>query len=483
MALLAGGCTPAAKTGDAIRFGLAAAPVTLDPRFATDATSARINRLLYARLVDFDPRLRPVPALARWERLTPLHYRFHLDPDRRPFHDGTPLTAADVKATYEFILDPEQGSPHRAALAVVRRIDAPDRDTVDFFLNHPDPLFPGKLVIGILPAARMAAGHPFNTRPLGSGPFAFGAWPEPGRLRLLRLRDRQVVEFVRSKDPTVRLLKLMRGELDLVQNDLPPELVRYAKRQEALRVSFGEGTNFSYLGFNLQDPLLKDRRVRQAIAHAIDRPAIIEHMLGGGARLASALLPPDHWAGVALPACAYDPERARALLREAGWGGRRRPHLVYKTSADPFRIRLATVILQQLSEVGFEAELKSYDWGTFYGDIKAGRFQMYSLAWVGIKTPDIFRYVFHSRSVPPGGANRGRYVSTVADRLIEQAEAAPTLVQQARHYAALQRHLFAELPYVPLWYEDHVVVARADIRGYPIARDGNYDGLIQVRRQ
>lgn len=126
-------------------------------------------------------------------------------------------------------------------------------------------------------------------------------------------------------------------------------------------------------------------------------------------------------------------------------------------------------------------KLQSYDWGTFYGDIKAGRFQLYSLAWVGIKTPDIFRYAFHSESLPPEGANRGRLADPQTDRLLEAAEKAATLDAQAASYRAVQARLLEVLPYVSLWYEDHVVATRAGIAGYQLARDGNYDGLLQVR--
>jgi len=124
--------------------------------------------------------------------------------------------------------------------------------------------------------------------------------------------------------------------------------------------------------------------------------------------------------------------------------------------------------------------LRSYDWGTFYADIKAGNFQMYSLSWVGIHTPDIFRYVFDSHSTPPQGANRGRFSNPQVDALIERAQMAPTLVQQAPLYRRLQRRLFDALPYVPLWYEDHVFIARSDVSGYRVNLDGNYDGLIMT---
>jgi len=466
-----------------LRFGLAAGPVTLDPRYTTDAAGDRVNRLLYARLVDFDDRFRPVPALARWERLSPTRYRFRLGDRGRRFHDGQRLDANDVAATYEAVLAAGSGSPHRGSLAHVAAIEVLDDDSLEFVLARPDPLFPGRLVLGILPAGAIARDHPFGREPIGSGPFALRAWPEEGRLVLERRADGVTVELLRVADPTVRALKLLRGEIDMLQGDLPPELVDWLGQRPGVAVRKRRGTTFAYLGFNLEDPVVGERRVRRAIAHAIDRDAIIEHVMRGAARPASAVLPPDHWAGApGLAPIRHDLERARALLDEAGYGPGRALRLVYKTSSDPFRVRLATILQDQLARAGVEVELKSYDWGTFYGDIKAGRFQMYSLAWVGIKMPDIFRYAFHSESLPPGGANRGRFRSERADRLIELAEAAGDLGTQARLYRALQAHLLEQIPYVPLWYEDQVFVARHDIEGYEVAADGNYDGLVTVRR-
>jgi len=465
---------------DSLRFAISSVPDSLDPRFAVDAASERINRLLYQRLVDFDQALRPVPALAEWERLAPRHYRFRLRGGAR-FHDGSPLTAADVRATLEFILDPANASPHRSALEGIERIAPVDERTLDFYLRRADPLFPGHLSLGIVPRKAIASGHPLNRHPIGSGPFVFVDWPEEGRLRLRRRSDGRIVEFVHVADPTVRVLKLLSGEVDMLQNDLPPEMVAYLEGRDEVVVQRGRGTNFTYLGFNLEDPVTGLHAVRQAIAHAVDRRAIIEYVLGGAARPAQALLPPGHWAGNAgLTGYAHDPQRARALLREAGFGPDNPARITYKTSSDPFRIRLATIIRQQLAEVGIQVDLRSYDWGTFFGDVKAGRFQMYSLSWVGIKTPDIFRYVFHSESIPPAGANRGRFRDQRTDALIEQAEQAADTAAQAAAYARLQAHLLRELPYVPLWYEDHVFVARKGIEGYTIALDGNYDGLIDV---
>lgn len=475
-------CSPAPD--NALRIGLASAPVTLDPRFATDATSSRINRLLYARLVEFDERQLPVPGIASWQMLTPTQYRFtlHSGDAGRMFVDGSRLTAHDVKATYEAILNPQNASPHRASLSMVARIEVIDDNTLDFHLTKADLLFPGYLVIGILPAEKITEQHPFNRQPVGSGPFTFVAWPEEGRLQLQRRRDQQDISFIRVSDATVRVLKLLRGEVDMLQNDLSPELITFLENKKGIDVTRVRGSNFTYLGFNLTDDIAGQLDVRRAIALAIDRKKIIQYVMGGAARPASALLPPMHWAGNPnLASLDYDPDAARALLAKHGYSPQHPLTITYKTSTNAFRVRLATVLQNQLKDVGINVDLRSYDWGTFYGDIKAGNFQMFSLSWVGIKTPDIFRYVFHSESVPPNGANRGRFVDAKVDQLIEAAGSAETLEQQSENYRRLQALLLQTLPYVPLWYEDHVFVARKGISGYTLGLDGNYDGLISVQ--
>jgi peptide/nickel transport system substrate-binding protein len=466
---------------DRLRMGLAAAPRNLDPRLATDATSERVNRLLYRRLTEFDAQSLPVPSLARWERLSPTCYRFTLGAEGRAFADGSRLTSADVKATYESVLEPALASPHRSLLSIIREIRTAGPDRVEFLLREPDALFPAYLGIGIMPAALIRSGHPFAQRPVGSGPFRLEAWTQPGSLLLRRRRDGLPVELLTVKDPNVRVMKLLRGEIHLVQNDLAPELVGYLRRRPEVRVETADGVNFSYVGVNLEDPQTGRPEVRRALAHALDREAILRHLFQDTGRLATGMFPPEHWAaGDARAAPVHDPERARALLAAAGFGPERPLRLSYKTSSDPFRIRLATVIQAQLARVGVRLKVQSYDWGTFFGDVKAGRFQLYGLTWVGIRTPDIFRYVFHSSSVPPDGANRGRYRSAAADRLIDAARATPHLEDQATLYRQLQALLLRDLPYVPLWYEDQVYAWRPELRGYRLAPDGNYDALAGV---
>lgn len=477
--LLIAACNPP-QTSD-IRFGLASGPTNLDPRYATDATSERINRLLYEQLVDFDTQARPVPALADWEELTPRHYRFRLR-GKPVFHSGQALDATDIAATYASILDPATASPHLGALSMIERIEVVDPRTVDFFLNRADVLFPGYLSIGILPAPALAEAHPFHANPVGSGPFRFVDWSDQ-RLVIERQSDTQKFVFEQVKDPTMRVLKLLRGDIDILQNNLPPELLSELETRPGLNILHGPGSNFAYIGFQLEDQATGNPLVRRAIAHAIDREAIIQYVFNDGARPASALLPPEHWAGHAgLDSVGRDLAAARRFLEQAGYSADRPLQLTYKTSSDPFRVRIATILQQQLAEVAIKVDVKSYDWGTFYGDIKAGRFQMYSLAWVGVKSPDIFRYAFHSDSLPPDGANRGRFSDSGVDSLINTAAGAKTLSAQAAIYRELQARLLELLPYVPLWYEDQYAITSHRIKGYELASDGAYDALLNTFR-
>lgn len=470
-----GGCAPAPDA--VLRFALPTAPGTLDPRYATDAQAARLCRLIYGSLVDFDAAFQPVPALAEWSTPDARHYRFTLRGKPR-FHDGSTLGAKDVVATYRAVLDPVRASPHRGALAHVRQVSIVDARTVEFALARPDPLFPGLLTIGLLRAAD-AAQATLPARPLGSGPFRLAGAPTPSRVPLARVRDGLRVDFVVVGNETTRALMLARGELDLAQGGFAPELADWLARRPGLTVRTRPGTVFSYLGLNLARGPTARHDVRRALAHAIDRDALLRHVFRGRARAAAGLLVPEHWAGhPGLAPWPHDPARSRALLARAGYAPPRRLRLSFSTSSDPFRRRIATVLQAQLRAVGVDLEIRGHDWGTFYGDIKAGRFEVFALSWVGLQMPDIFRHAFHSESLPPAGANRGRYADAETDRLIEAAERTPT---QASAWRAVQSRLRVMLPYVPLWYEDTVVVHGPRVLGYDTGIHGQYDGLATLQ--
>lgn len=462
---------------DTIRIGIPTRVLTSDPRFASDAQSARIVRLLHRAPVRFDANLQPVPDLVRWEMLAPVHYRLTLVANA-VFSNGRPVTAADVAATYRSVQDQAVASPHRLSIANISTFEVLDERRLDVRLHQPDRLFPGTLTIGVLAADQLTDG----AVTIGAGNFELVHW-SADRVQLARRSDRQMFEFAVTQDATVRVLKLIAGEIDIAQGNLPPELFNWAASRSALRAVQVPGSTFSYLGMNLEDPMLGNLLVRRALAHAIDRETIVRRVFFGTARLAGALLPPEHWAGNStLTGIAYDPEKSRQLLAQAGLSARRL-ELEMKTSTDYFRVRVATILQQQLAEVGIDLKVRSYDWGTFYGDVVAGRFQLYGLSWVGLELPTIFRHAFHSASLPPGGANRGHFESEVIDHLIEQAESATAVVQQAELYRDVQSQLDRKLPIVPLWFEDQLVLQGAQVSGYTTDLQGSYTALQQTYKE
>ncbi|MGQ0442141.1 MAG: ABC transporter substrate-binding protein [Methylophilaceae bacterium] len=452
----------------AFAFAVAQAPLTLDPRYATDAASERVNRLIYTRLVEFDAASKPTAGLATWVALNAQEYRFTLRKNRALFHHQIPLNATDVVATYQSILQLTD-SPHSAEFANISQMRVVDNDTVMFSLKQADIHFPAKLIIGILPKNLIEQGHDFSHHPVGNGALSFVSWHN--KLRLKRVRDHQIITLQEVKDPTVRVLKLLRGEADLLQGDLPPELVKYLQSKPEIKVSTSVGANFSYLGLNLQDPVLKQLKVRQAIAHAIHRQQIIDQVMVQDSRIAAAILPPEHYTGNAnLQRYDYHPVLSQQLLREAGVALPLK--LVYKTSTDAQRVRFATILQAQMRPAGIQLEIRSLDWGTFFADVKQGNFQCFGLTWVGIKTPEIYAKAFGSQNFPPNGFNRGRYADAKLDQLLAKED-----------WPAATQRIHAQLPYIPLWYEGQFAAMRQDIKHYSPKPDGNWDDLATISRR
>jgi len=459
-------------------------PHSIDPRFGTDANADRLADLLHLGLTRAAPGGDRAPALAtRWERPDARTLVFHLRDDVR-FASGAPVTAADVRATYEAVLDPATASPKRAALAALAAVEAPDPHTVVMRLSQPFPPFLDATGIGILPAVRARERGEVDD---GAGPFRvvervrgerLVLAPNPGSPANARL-ERIVVRIV--PDQTVRLLELWRGDVDLVQDALEPELLAWLETNPTLRVRTLPGTSFAYLAFNLKDPRLAQRRVRRAISLALDRATLVRFVLGDAARPATGLLAPEHWAYLRLPQIPFDPARARRLLDRAGYpdpdGDAPRFRIVYKTSTLPSRRRLAQAIQAELARVGIALDLRTYEWGTLYADVRTGNFEMAALTWVGVAEPDLYFLTLHSSMTPPAGQNRGRYANATMDRLVEEARHAPDAATRRARYRSVQRLAARDLPVTPLWWEDRIVVHSRRLRGFVPTPSGALDGL------
>jgi peptide/nickel transport system substrate-binding protein len=471
LAACAGAEAPA-PPADSLVVGIEAAPTSLDPRAAVDATSAQITSLVFQGLTAPAGGGGVAPDLAlAWEPVGQLGWRFHLRP--AVFHDGSPVTAADVVATYRSLSLPALRGLHEE-LGAIERVEAEDDRTVLFTMGEPFAPFLLATTLGVVPAS-CAAQVPCS---IGSGPFrlvrhgldevvlaaAETAEPPP------RLPG---IVFRASPDGTTRALGLAQGAIHLVQNAIEPELVPWLAAR-GLVVRRAPGTTFQYLGLNLRVPALSDPRVRRAISHAIDVDAIVAHVLAGLAVPAAELMPPGHWAHVGGPRSGHDPVLARGLLTEAGALPLR---LQIKTSTVDLRRRIAEAIAADLEDVGIAVDVRPLEWAALYGDVRRGNFELVSLAWVGVQDPDLYFGWLHSAMVPPHGNNRGAYANPHLDALTERGRRTPDGEERIAIYAEVAREIAAEVPFVPLWWTDIVTVATPRLVGFTPTPTGDLRGL------
>jgi peptide/nickel transport system substrate-binding protein len=487
LALLLVACGGGKETQpDSLMVGLESAPKTLDPRFATDAAGMRITQhVLFDTLVQLGEDLTIAPGLAqRWEVNDPTTYTFFLAP-KAVFHDGQPLTAADVVFTFEHLMAEETKSPFGPGYrSKIKKVEAVDDHTVRFTLNAPTASFLTSVIIPILPKHKLSAATQadFGAQPMGSGPFKFVS-QSPTEIILARNDayfggapkvDRVVFKII--KDDNTRFLKLQKGELDLLINALPASRVAAVQEvplQETYAVIESPGIAYTYLGFNLAAPEVQDLRVRQAIAHGIDVGEIIRFRLEGHAAPATGLLSPVNWYhSTPSQTYAFDPKKSVALLEDAkftdpdGEGPKPRIHLELKTSNNDQVTGIARIIQAQLAKVGIELTLKSYEWGTFYGDIKSGNFQLTSMRWVGVTEPDFYYDIYHSSQIPPAGRNRGRYRNAEIDRLVTEGRVTTDPEARKAIYAQVQEIVAKELPYISLWHPNNISIVHKRVQGY-----------------
>jgi len=240
------------------------------------------------------------------------------------------------------------------------------------------------------------------------------------------------------------------------------------------------GSIYAYLAFNLRDAIVKDVRVRQAIAYAIDRQPMIHYLWRDMARPAASVLPPESWAyDGEVRTYTHDPARARQLLDAAGYPERNgvRFHLTMKTSTEESTRLMVAVLQQQLREVGIALDIRAFEFATFYSDVQKGAFQIFSMRWTGNEDPDILEHVFSSQSFPPRRANRGYYSNPRVDALIDDARSTVDRDRRKRDYDEIQRIVAEDQPYVNLWYFDNVLVHTARVRNLRVSASGNYDFL------
>ncbi len=500
--LLCGCGAPKRGPGDVV-FVIESNPANLDPRYATDGTTQRIDRLIFDGLVVRDTQMRLHGDLAEsWETPDALTYVFHL---RRgvKFHDGRTLTSRDVKATIDYMMDPANRSPKRGSFNMISSIDAPDPATVIFHLKEPYASFLWNLeksAVGIVPAG---SGTEFANKPIGTGPFRFVSQAQDDAVVLERSQTlvpqallparfpvapsdlpgtpTQRVTFRVVPDAIVRALELRKGSADVEMSSLSPDMVPVLAKRPELQVSEEPGTNLAYLGVNFEDPVLAKKEVRQALAYATDRESLVNYLLHGQARIASGILPPNHWAYEGnVRKYDDDPAQAERLLDSAGF--RRgadgvRLRLVLKVSTQEQARLVGAALQDEWRKVGVSLEVRPLELATLLSDLDKGNFQLSYSIWVGANNdPDIFDLVFSSRKIPPNGRNRGHYRDARVDALIAGIRGEMDQEKRKALCSEVQKIVAEELPYVPLWYVDVVSVHTRKLQ-VELTPTGDFDFL------
>jgi peptide/nickel transport system substrate-binding protein len=470
-----------------------------------DAAADRVRNLLYNSLVKKNEKFEYVGELAKdiaigADGLT-ITFTLH---DNVTFHNGQALTSADVRYTLDSLFSsetsmkagsffdsiPDPSDPEgrkRIRTPHITAVETPDARTVVMRVGRPalvNQTLSNLVTIPMIPTGT------FGTQkdsPVGSGPFRFenfdqvnsqvrlvafdGYWEGPPKIRSLTVKT--------VPDANALQAELQSGGVDvapLPANLAPDTIKKLVERVPSLKLHESNGSNIQYLGFNVESPVFKDVRVRQAVAHAIDRQGIIDNLMAGMARPADSILPIDSWAYVASDGVSYDPEKAKTLLSQAGYDG---TPVKFKFASNTAAVaQYAQVIQDSLKKVGMTVELETVDFNTLLAQLKQGQFEMTIGRWVGGNQDPIFlRDLFSSAYFPDkrvDGRNRSRYSNAEFDSLIEQAVNAGDKGKALDFYRQAQTIVARDLPLLPLWYPKNIVIANERIGNVSINASGDW---------
>ncbi len=468
--------------------GQIAEPKSLDPQAVTAANDFRILVNLYDGLVRFkDGTLEVEPALAEsWDISEDgTSYTFHLR-DGIGFHDGTPVDAEAVKFTFERMLKEDHPYyntgpfPLAFFFSSIDSVEAVDPVTVRFTLSEPYAPFLTNLATPtgaiVSPAAVAQYGAEFGRNPVGTGAFKFAEWRSNEAVVAEANPDYwdgapplQAVVFRPITDANTRTAEMLAGGID-VMVEVPP--VSLSQFQSGFRIVEAAGPHVWFLILNLKDGPFTDPKVRQAVTYAVNKEAIANDILEGTATVAAGPIPAAFgWAyNPDVHPYPYDPEKARALLAEAGVApGTKLKFLVTEGGSgmlDP--VPMATAIQADLAAVGLEAEIQTYEWNTFLGEVNPGlegKADMAEMAWM-TSDPDTLPFLTLRTEAWPdkGGFNSGYYSNPDVDRLLETARVSTDPDQRAAAYRQVQQIVHDDAPwlFVANWKQNAVTSDRVE---------------------
>ena len=474
---------------------------TLLPPLAVDAASASINSLVYNGLVKYDGNLNQVGDLAESWDISPdgLTITFHLRHGVK-WQDGAPFTAQDVLFTYQVMVDPKTPTAYSGDYLQVKEAEAPDDYT--FRVTYPQPFAPalGSWGLAILPRHLLAGQDltksPLGRRPVGTGPYIFKEWRAGEKIALAHNPDyfegRPYLNgyvYQVKPDTATMFMELKGGNLDrmnlnAIQYTRQTEYPKFKRMYKKYRYM---PFSYIYLGYNLNDSRFADRRVRQALTHAINKKEIIEGVLMGLGEEATGPYKPGTWYyNPNVPKFPYDPAKAKALLAAAGWqpdadgiltkDGRPFAFTILTNQGNDTRQRTAEIIQSRLRTVGILVKIRQVEWAAFLKEfIEKGRFEAILLGWNTGLDPDQFD-IWSSTKTKPGELNVIGYKNPEVDALLAEGRHTFDREKRRRAYFRFQEILAEDQPYTFLFVPDALPAISSRFRGIKPAPAGiDYD--------
>jgi peptide/nickel transport system substrate-binding protein len=480
-----------AKTGGSLRVGLDVDADTLDPRLTKVTSGFRMKELAFNGLVSISPDYSAAPDLAeKWDNPDSKTWVFHLRQGVK-FHDGSSLTASDVKFTYESVLDQTFSSPFRAFYLSVDKVDATDPNTVRFTLNAPFAPFLSYMDLAILPqATTQKLGAGFSTKPVGTGPFKVDRWVTGDTINLSAYDgyyggraklDKITVKVV--PDNSARVLALESGDLDFVQSPVSPQDVsRVQSETSKAKLERTPAAGYTYVNLNCADPILADKQVRQALSYLVDKQQLISTIYKGIGQPANGPIVPGMWAySTDIPSYDYNPNKAKQLLDQAGWtvgsdgvrakNGQRLALTVRTHSEDPDRKQLIQVLQSEFQNVGIDATTNTVEFPALFQDVQDGKYEVVVIGWLNLSDPD--RATFRQFTID-GTANYGKYNNPQVDQLLKMARTTLNQNQAKQQYTDAVKMIVDDAPYIFVQVQEYIAIYTPKLQGYVINPVANW---------
>ena len=484
--------------GDTIVVGSIGDASNLIPLLASDASSHQIAGLVYNGLVRYDRKLKLEGELAEsWEvSADGQTITFHLRHGVK-WHDGAPFTAEDVMFTYRLIIDPKTPTAYAGDFVQVKKAKVIDPYTFQVVYEQPFAPALASWGLSILPkhllAGKDITKSPLSRHPIGTGPYIFNQWLSGEKIELTANPDyfegQPYIDRYRYRiipDSATMFLELKAGNLDWmgltpIQYDRQTAGKKFKGKFNKYRyLSF----SYTYLGYNLKNPLFQDRRVRQALSFAINKQELIDGVLLGYGRVATGPYKPDTWfyhqPEITYP---YDPEKAKQLLREAGWedhdgdglldkDGKPFAFTVMTNQGNALRSQTAEIIQRRLEEIGIKMKIRIVEWSAFINEfIDKRKFEAVILGWTTGQDPDMFD-IWHSSKTGPKELNFISYKNQEVDRLLEKGRHTFDREERRKYYDRFQEILAEEQPYTFLYVPESLPIIAARFHGVKPAPAG-----------